>query len=91
MRTTDQQHMDELLEALSKLKNTTNNTVCPFTKLIQTLPAEIQNLILSLTKNPAISHRSIHQALRKAGANIARETVSDHRNGRCICTNKEQT
>jgi hypothetical protein len=90
MRTTDQNQMDQLLAALSELKTRTN-AQCAFAKLIQTLPAEIQQLTQTLTENPQISHRAIHHALRKAGANIARETVSDHRNRRCICTHKEQS
>lgn len=83
--------MDALLRALGELRTATDRAKCPFARLIETLPEEIQQLILNLAKNTEISHRAIHNALRKAGANIARETVSDHRNGRCICTTKGQS
>jgi hypothetical protein len=58
---------------------------CAFAKLVERLGPEAKQLTESLMANKKVSTRAIHSALRKAGAHIGRDTITDHRNHDCIC------
>lgn len=58
---------------------------CSFAKLMDRLGPEATTLTASLLVNKKVSTRAIHLALRKAGAHIGRDTITDHRNNKCIC------
>jgi len=58
---------------------------CSFAKLMDRLGPEAGALAISLLANKKVSTRAIHLALRKAGAHIGRDTITDHRNNKCIC------
>jgi hypothetical protein len=72
---------------LGRLASDLLQSKCSFAKLIERLGPEAQTLIVSLMANKKVSSRAIHAALRKAGAQIGRDTISDHRNRVCVCSN----
>lgn len=77
--------MNTLLERLKAL-NPTDGKPCRMRQLIDSLESETAALLTTLLANPHISAREIHRTLQEGGYRIARENVSEHRNGKCRCS-----
>lgn len=75
-----------LMELLTSAFDTSGKRrQCAVAKMMTELPEEIQNLVNRLLINKEISTRKIHLALTNAGAAVGRDSLSDHRTGRCRC------
>lgn len=64
---------------------------CSFGKLLDEAPDKVRNTLTVLLANPDISTRKIHVVLKKSGAVIGRDTISDHRNQLCTCYPMKKT
>ena len=61
---------------------------CPMARLIETVRAEdavVAEQLEEAVTDLDMSMSTLHAALRQAGYKIARESISLHRNKRCIC------
>lgn len=70
--------LSERLNAIVKTKQ------CPVSRLMDTLPQNDAEA-LETALNGRLSIREIHTALQQEGFRIARESLSHHRNGYCLC------
>lgn len=73
-----------LAEALAGLVAQTQR-VCTVTKLLANLDPEMSKLLQVALDNPGVSNNSIRTALLVDGIRVSRDSISDHRNGRCVC------
>jgi hypothetical protein len=64
---------------------------CPVRLLINQLDSETGELLERLLAEGRKSVRSIHSELTQSGIRIARESLSNHRNGWCRCAYVEKT
>lgn len=63
---------------------TVSNRKCAFGRLLEEAPPEFTAAYESAVEN-GVATRLIHAELQKAGMRIGRDTISLHRNSRCIC------
>jgi hypothetical protein len=73
-----------LAEALAGLVAKTDR-ICTVSKLLLQLDPKMCELLQSALDNPGVSNNSIRTALMVDGIRMSRDSISDHRNGRCIC------
>ena len=78
--------MSNLLTKLQVLKPLPTGPGCPVVKLYQELDQETRALLKSQIEESSVSVRQIHLALHAEGYKIARDTVTNHRHGTCICS-----
>jgi hypothetical protein len=62
-----------------------NNRVCTVSKLLAGLDPKMCELLQSALDNPGVSNNSIRTALMVDGIRMSRDSISDHRKGRCVC------
>lgn len=77
-----------LAERLAVLEGvTTADSVCPVGRLLVSLDDEVRGRLERLLSMPnrQISTREIHRELKACHIAIARDTISSHRRGWCIC------
>jgi hypothetical protein len=73
-----------LAEALAGLVAKTDR-VCTVAKLLAGLDPKMGELLQSALDNPGVSNNSIRTALLVDGIRMSRDSISDHRRGRCVC------
>jgi hypothetical protein len=62
-----------------------NNDRCPVQRLLDSLPEDTTRLLADLLADQNMPTYRLHQALRAEGIRMARDTISNHRSGRCYC------
>lgn len=82
--------MNTLKERLAALDVPPPQRPCPVRLLIDQLDSDTGKLLERLLTEGRKSVRSIHSELTNTGIRIARESLSNHRNGWCRCAHVEK-
>lgn len=77
--------MSTLKDRLAALDGPPQQRPCPVRVLLDQLDLETSELLERLLTENRKSVRSIHSELASSGIRIARESLSNHRNGWCRC------
>jgi hypothetical protein len=83
--------MNTLKDRLAALDGPPQQRPCPVRLLLDQLDPETAELLERLLAEGRKSVRSIHSELTQSGVRIARESLSNHRNGWCRCAVMEKT
>lgn len=75
-----------LKDRLAALDTPPQQRACPVQVLLYQLDSDTSELLERLLSEGRKSVRSIHSELVHSGIRIARESLSNHRNGWCRCT-----
>jgi len=82
--------VNTLKDRLAALDGPPTQRPCPVRVLTDQLDADTGDLLERLLAEGRKSVRSIHSELTNSGIRIARESLSNHRNGWCRCAMTEK-
>jgi hypothetical protein len=76
-----------LAERLQRL-DTDRERGCSFGRFLLSLPDDERDLLRRVLTGPA-SNQTLRSELAAEGHRFSRDTIGDHRHGRCLCNAKE--
>lgn len=71
-------------DRLAKLGEEVREDGCSFGKFVRSLPDETRSLLEGLLRS-GISNQRLRHEIAQEGHRFSRDTIGDHRNGRCNC------
>lgn len=79
-----------LADRLSKLESAARQDCCSFGKFLTELPNDTKDVMLRVLATK-ISNAELRLELAAEGHRFSRDTIGNHRTGKCICTVKQVT
>lgn len=87
-------NVDQLAQRLRSIQSAAEagakHLMCPMAKILRDMDDETGKCLYDVLNDDVTSTASIIRAMKQAGRGVARQTISDYREGRCPCSDEDK-